>query len=53
MNPIIKTALYLGILTAILLAIGAIFGGIDGLTIAFIFTILMNGFAYFFSDKQL
>ncbi|MDO8537951.1 MAG: zinc metalloprotease HtpX [archaeon] len=51
MHPIIKTALYLGILTAILLVIGAIFGGIQGLTIAFIFALLMNGFAYFFSDK--
>lgn len=51
MNPTIKTALYLGLLTAILLAIGLFFGGIAGLTIGFIFAMLMNAFAYFFSDK--
>ena len=51
MNPTIKTALYLGILTAILLAIGLFLGGIGGMTIAFLFAIIMNGFAYYFSDK--
>jgi len=46
----IKTVLLLGILTAILLFIGRLFGP-TGLTLAFIFVILMNGITYFFSDK--
>lgn len=46
----IKTVLFLGILTAILLFIGSFFGK-AGLTIAFIFVVLMNFGTYFFSDK--
>ncbi len=46
----IKTVLFLGILTAVLLFIGSFFGK-SGLTIAFIFVLLMNFFTYFFSDK--
>ena len=47
----IKTVLLLGALTALLLFIGSIFGGTQGLTIAFVFVILMNFGTYFYSDK--
>ncbi len=46
----IKTVLLLGLLTGIILFIGS-FWGQNGLTIAFIFSILMNFGSYFFSDK--
>ena len=46
-----KTAFLLTALTLLLLFIGEAFGGRGGLTIALIFAILMNGVAYFFSDK--
>jgi heat shock protein HtpX len=46
-----RTAFLLTALTLLLLAIGASFGGRGGMTIALIFAVLMNGTAYFFSDK--
>ncbi len=46
-----KTAFLLTALTLLLLFIGQAFGGRGGMTIALIFAILMNGTAYFFSDK--
>ena len=46
-----KTAFLLTALTLLLLFIGEAFGGRGGLTIALIFAVLMNGVAYFFSDK--
>jgi len=47
----IKTTFLLTALTLLLLAIGGTFGGRGGMTIALVFAILMNGTAYFFSDK--
>lgn len=47
----IKTILLLGILTGLLLGIGQIFGGTQGLTVALVFVGLMNFFTYWFSDK--
>ena len=47
----VKTVLLLGLLTALALGVGYLFGGISGLTIAFAFALLMNGIMYFFSDK--
>jgi len=47
----LKTAFLLTALTLILLGIGQVFGGHRGMTIALIFAIIMNGTAYFFSDK--
>ncbi len=47
----IKTAFLLTALTLLLLFIGAALGGRGGMTIALIFAIIMNGTAYFFSDK--
>lgn len=50
MDSRIKTFLLLFILTAIVLAIGSIFGKV-GLLVAFIFVLAMNFFSYYFSDK--
>jgi len=47
----LKTGLLLTALTLLLLFIGQALGGRNGMTIALGFAVLMNGFAYFFSDK--
>ncbi len=47
----LRTALLLGALTGILLAIGAIIGGPAGVIVAFLFAALMNFTAYWYSDK--
>jgi heat shock protein HtpX len=47
----LKTGLLLTVLTLLLLFIGQALGGRNGMTIALGFAVLMNGFAYFFSDK--
>jgi heat shock protein HtpX len=47
----LKTTFLLTALTLLLLAIGGSFGGRGGMTIALVFAVLMNGTAYFFSDK--
>ena len=47
----IKTVLLLGILTGILLGVGWLIGGYNGLTIALIFSVAINFFSYWFSDK--
>jgi heat shock protein HtpX len=47
----LKTALLLGLLSAVLLAIGEYFGGANGLVIAFLFAAIMNFVSYWFSDK--
>ena len=47
----LKTAFLLTALTLLLLFLGEAFGGERGMTIALIFAVLMNGTAYFFSDK--
>lgn len=52
MTNVIKTIFLLGILTALLVGIGGWLGGQTGLYIAFIIALIMNGIAYFFSDKM-
>jgi heat shock protein HtpX len=47
----IKTVLLLGSLSGILLLLGNFFGGEEGVIMAFILAIFMNGIAYFYSDK--
>ncbi|MFG1926537.1 zinc metalloprotease HtpX [Cryptosporangium sp. NPDC048952] len=47
----LKTALLLGVLSGLILAVGYVFGGSTGLVIAGIIAIGMNGFSYFYSDK--
>jgi heat shock protein HtpX len=51
MGSVIKTILLLGVLSAILVGVGGLFGGQDGIITAFLFSLLMNGGMYFFSDK--
>ena len=46
-----RTALLLALLTAIFLALGGFVGGEIGLVVAFAAALLMNGFAYWKSDK--
>lgn len=46
-----KTALLLTGLTLVLMAVGQTFGGPRGMTLALGFAVLMNGIAYFYSDK--
>lgn len=48
---ILRTAFLLTALTLVLMAIGSYFGGRGGMTMALIFAVIMNAFAYFFSDK--
>ena len=46
-----KTIILLGALTGLLLFIGNFFGGAGGLQFAFLFVLIMNFGAYFFSDR--
>lgn len=46
-----KTALLLTFLSLVLLGIGQVFAGTNGMTIALAVAVLMNAVAYFFSDK--
>src|SRR6478752_5423924 len=47
----LKTALLLGLLTGLLLVIGQLLGGANGMLIGFIFAVVMNFGSYWFSDK--
>lgn len=47
----IKTIFLLGVLSVILISVGGLLGGQDGIYTAFFFSLLMNGGVYFFSDK--
>ena len=46
-----KTFILLTVLTALFLGFGHIFGGREGMVIAFGFAIVMNFVSYWFSDK--
>jgi heat shock protein HtpX len=46
-----KTVLLLGLLSALFLGLGYLFGGVTGLIVAFGFALLMNLWTYWFSDK--
>jgi len=47
----IKTALLLGLMSGVLLVIGQVLGGSNGLVIAFLFAAVMNFVSYWWSDK--
>lgn len=47
----LKTTFLLTALTLLFLGLGQAFGGQRGMTVALVFAVLMNGAAYFFSDK--
>ncbi len=47
----LKTVVFMGILTGLMVAVGAVFGGKTGMVIAFVFSLVMNLGSYWFSDK--
>ena len=47
----LKTALLLGLLSAVLLGLGEVLGGVNGLAAAFVFAAIVNAGSYWFSDK--
>jgi heat shock protein HtpX len=51
MSNMFKTALLLGVLTAMLVLIGGAIGGERGMLVAFVLALLMNLASYWFSDK--
>ncbi len=51
MFNVIKTFIFLAILTVLFMAVGSLIGGKTGATIALILAGIMNFIAYFFSDK--
>jgi heat shock protein HtpX len=50
-SNMLKTAVLLAVLTAMLVVIGGAIGGQQGMVIAFFFAVAMNFFSYWFSDK--
>jgi heat shock protein HtpX len=48
---IFKTGLLMAVLTVLLLLVGSVIGGQNGMVIAFVFAVLMNFGTYWFSDK--
>ncbi len=48
---IFRTGFLLIALSMLLVWVGGRYGGPNGMTLALVFAVLMNGFAYFFSDK--
>jgi len=50
MSNTLKTAMLLGVLSALLLLIGEAFGGAQGLVLGFMFAAVMNFGSYWFSD---
>jgi heat shock protein HtpX len=51
MSNSIKTVLLLGLLTGLILTVGQLLGGPQGMMIAFVFSVLLNFGSYWFSDK--
>jgi heat shock protein HtpX len=51
MSNMFKTALLLGVLTAMLVLIGGAIGGRQGMFVAFVLAVVMNFASYWFSDK--
>ena len=47
----VKTAALLAALSGLLMLVGALLGGMNGLILFFFISLAMNGFAYFYSDK--
>ena len=52
MNNVLKTFVLLAALTALFVFVGDAIGGRTGMTVALFFAIVMNFFAYWFSDKM-
>lgn len=47
----LRTLVFMGLLTALIVGVGGIFGGKSGMIIAFVFALVLNGGSYWFSDK--
>ena len=47
----LKTALLIGLMTALVLGIGNLVGGRQGMMFAFVIAAIMNFVSYWFSDK--
>jgi heat shock protein HtpX len=51
MSNMVKTTLFLGLLTGLFIAVGGLLGGRSGMMMAFVFALIMNFVSYWFSDK--
>lgn len=47
-----KTAILLASLSGLLMLLGGLFGGMKGIAVFFVISLVMNGIAYFYSDKM-
>lgn len=51
MSNMLKTTLFLALLTGLFIAVGGLLGGRSGMMMAFVFALIMNFVSYWFSDK--
>jgi heat shock protein HtpX len=51
MTNMVKTTLFLALLTGLFIAVGGLLGGRSGMMMAFVFALIMNFVSYWFSDK--
>jgi heat shock protein HtpX len=51
MSNMLKTTVFLALLTGLFIAVGGLLGGRSGMMMAFVFALLMNFVSYWFSDK--
>jgi heat shock protein HtpX len=51
MSNMLKTTLFLALLTGLFIAVGGLLGGRSGMMMAFVFALVMNFVSYWFSDK--
>ena len=51
MGNMVKTTVFLALLTGLFIAVGGLLGGQGGMMMAFVFALIMNFVSYWFSDK--
>ena len=51
MSNVLKTTLFLALLTGLFIAVGGLVGGRSGMMVAFLLALVMNFVSYWFSDK--
>src|SRR5262245_11009086 len=51
MSNMVKTTLFLALLTGLFIAVGGLLGGRGGMVMAFVLALIMNFVSYWFSDK--
>jgi heat shock protein HtpX len=51
MSNMLKTTVFLALLTGLFVAVGGLLGGRSGMVMAFVFALIMNFVSYWFSDK--